>query len=172
MARLRLLLPFCFIIGSLHAQQPAKSLVKTERTTDENGQRISFEIPQSWKFSGGIISDSRGHKVGEFMPGTIANCSYKSGSDYLKELKAGYADDIGAPRFVGSRTLLIGKTSWTEGVRNVPLWNGHGDAGRWYAHYFFAFLDKKCFEIVFYSRQRQLPNEENFRLILTSIKLI
>jgi hypothetical protein len=172
MARLCLLLAFCFILGSLQAQQAAKSPVKKERTTDENGQHISFEIPQTWKFSNGIISDSRGQKVGEFMPGTIANCPYKSGSDYLKELKAGYADDIGSPRFAGSRTLLVGKTSWTEGVRNVPLWNGHGDAGRWYAHYFFAFIDKKCFEIAFYSRQRQLPSEEKFIAILASIKLV
>jgi hypothetical protein len=172
MARPCLLLAFCFIIGSLHAQQSAKLPVKKERTTDENGQHISFEIPQNWKFSGGIISDSRGQKVGEFMPGTIADCPYKSGSDYLKELKAGYADDIGSPQFVGSRTLIINTTAWTEGVRNVPLWNGHGDAGRWYAHYFFAFLDKKCFEIAFYSKQRQLPNEENLKAILASIKLI
>ena len=155
-----------------HAQQPLSTASKTAIFTDENGQRISFKLPQNWKFSGGIILNAAGKKVGEFMPGTIANCAYKSGTDYLKELRAGYPDDMGSPRFVGSRTFVVGQTNWTEGVRNIPAWDGKSNTGRWYAHSFFALLNKKCFIINFYSQQRQLPEEDKFRGILASLKLL
>ena len=124
MARDYIALFFCLIANSLSAQQPIKILVKTEDFRDENGQRISFQLPQNWKFEGGIVTNAKGIKVGEFMPGTIADCKYKSGSDFIRKLRAGYPDDMGNPQFVGSRTLLIGSTTWTEGVRNVPAWDG------------------------------------------------
>ncbi|QKG56796.1 hypothetical protein GKZ68_09285 [Hymenobacter sp. BRD128] len=162
----------CFAISSSYAQQTSKALVKKATFTDDNGQRIAFELPQTWKFDGSVILSDNGKKVGEFMPGTVADCKYQSGAEYLKELRVGYPDDMGSPRFVGSRTLVIGKTTWTEGVRNVPAWDGKSNTGRWYAHSFFALLNKHCFVINFYSPQRQLPEEAKMENILASIKIL
>ena len=171
MKRLCLLLAFYLLAGHLSAQQSALPVTKKLIFTDENGQRIAFAMPQAWKFDGSVFSDAKGHKVGEFIPGASAGCQYKTGSGFLKSLRAG-EPEAPNPEFSGSRTLIIEKTTWTEGVLHVPCWDGYGNTSKWYAHCFFAFLNKECFEITFYSRQLQLPNEENVKAILTSIKLL
>ena len=172
MKRLVALLLFCFTAGFSYAQPTGGLALGNQTFKDDSGQRISFELPQTWKFEGGIIENATGRKVGEFMPGTIPGCPYQSGIEYLQELRAGYPDDMGNPRFVGARTLVIGKITWTEGVRNIPAWDGKNNTGRWYSHSFFALLNKRCFVINFYSQQRQLPEEERFKGILASIKLL
>lgn len=166
-----ILLLFCSFGGVTYAQSPT-NLVKQASFTDDNGQRISFELPQNWRFEGGIIYNAAGRKAGEFTPGTIADCHYKSGTDFIKELRAGYPDDVSNPQFLGSRILVIDKTTWTEGIRNVPAWDGKRNAGRWYMHSCFALLSKRCFEITFYSQQKQLSNEDPFEKVLASIKLL
>jgi hypothetical protein len=168
MKRLCLLLFFYSLVGSLPAQQLVLPATKKLIFSDDNGQRIAFEMPQAWKFDGSVFSDAKSHKVGEFI-GTSADCRYKTGSGFLKSLRVG-EPEAPNPEFTGSRTLVIGITTWTEGVLHVDSWDGYGNTRKWYAHCFFALLNKKCFEITFYSKQRQLPNEENVRAILASIK--
>lgn len=172
MDKLVTILMLYFATGFSYAQQIDKVAVRKQAFKDDSGQRISFELPQTWKFEGGIIENAAGKKVGEFMPGTMPGCTYKSGNEWLKELRVGYPDDMGNPRFVGARTLIVGKITWTEGVRNVPAWDGKNNTGRWYAHSFFALLNNHCFALMFYSQQRQLPEEEKFKDILASIRLL
>lgn len=171
MKRLGLLVACGVWAGLAGAQVPAAP-TKLVLTTDDAGQRVAFAIPRAWRFRGGVLTDGQGRKVGELAPGTLPGCPYASGAAYLAELRAGYPDDVGDPRFVGSQTLVLANATWTEGVRNVPAWDGARNAGRWYAHSFFARLGKQCFALTFYSPQRQLPGEDTYRKILASIKLL
>jgi hypothetical protein len=159
--------------GSVALAQSARPAAsRKEIFTDDNGQRISFKLPPTWTFSDGILRNAAGKKVGEFTPGTLADCTYTSGSGYLQELRAGYADDMGNPRFVGARTFVAGPTTWTEGVRNIPAWDGKSNTGRWYSHSFFGLLNKKCFVLTFYSPQRPLLEEDKVKGILASLALV
>lgn len=172
MKKAGLSLLFCFATAIAEAQQPAKKLVKKEEFVDtDSGQHIFFEIPQTWKFENGTIESPSGAKLGEFTTGVLADYNYESGSEFIKGLKKGYADDVGNVVFVDSRVLVIGATTWTEGVRNVPLWDGKSNTSRWYTHDFFAILNKQKFLITFYNKQKQLPDEEAYKAILASIRL-
>ncbi|MBC6609298.1 hypothetical protein H8B15_00070 [Hymenobacter sp. BT507] len=172
MKLLRIVLFIFLGVRSLNAQQPLLSLVKKYTTIDDTGQKISFELPVSWSFEDGLLRNSRKAKVGEFTSGVIADYPFASGADFIQQLKAGYPDDAGNPTFIGSRTLTLGRQTWTEGIRQVPLWDGKTNAKRWYTHDFFTVLNRKCFLITFYSTQKVLPEELNVRQILASIKLL
>lgn len=161
---------FSLVIGGLHAQQSPSSPAR-KNFVDEAGQRISFSLPAGWRFNEGTITNLKGAKLAEFSPGTMPDCSYKNGTAYIQELKAGYPDDVGSPRFVGSRTWALQQTTWTEGIRNVPAWDGKANKGRWYTHDFFAIIDQKCFLMTFFSVQQQLPEEEKVKRFLASLTL-
>lgn len=162
----------CLYTEDSNAQQPAPSPTKKYSTVNDTGQKISFELPVFWSFEDGIIHSSRKAKLGEFTTGLLADSQCASGADFIKQLKAGYTDDIGNPQFVSSRTLIIGKQTWTEGIRNVPLWDGKTNTKRWYTHDFFTILNGECFLITFYSLQKNLPEEPNVRQVLLSVKLL
>jgi len=161
----------CTMATQAVGQQPALPITKTEVFVDENGQRIRFTLPVRWQLAGSTITNKTGAKVAEFAPGTLANCAHQNGAAYLRELKAGYPDDMDNPRFVGSKTLVLNQTTWTEGIRNVPAWDGKANTGRWYTHDFFAIINKKCFLMTFYSLQPQLQNQADVRRLLASIRL-
>ena len=161
---------FHLVLGDLQAQQRPLPPATKKSFVDEAGQRISFVLPAGWRFANGIITNLKGTKVAELLPGTLPDCPYKNGAVYLRELKAGYPDDMDA-RFVGSRTWLLRQTTWTEGIRNTPAWDGRANTGRWYTHNFFALLNKKCFLMTFFSPQRQLQDEEKVRSFLASLTL-
>ena len=160
------------ITGNLYAQQPASTPPKPQIFVDDEGQKIAFTLLPSWKFISGTITDKKGHKLAEFSPGTFQECSFKNGTDFIKELKAGYPDDMGNPRFINSRTLVINGIPWTEGIRNVPAWDGKHNGGRWFTHDFFTKLNGRCFKITFFSLKQVLLEETAVRKFLTSVKLL
>ena len=161
---------FSLATDSLHAQQTTLPATK-KSFVDEAGQYISFGLPTGWRYNSGTITNLKGVKLAEFSPGTLPDCPHQNGAAYIQALKAGYPDDMANTRFVGSRTLVLHQITWTEGIRNVPAWDGKGNSGRWYTHGFFAIINGKCFLMTFFSAQKQLQDEEKVRRFLASIAL-
>lgn len=155
-------------IYSAPAQVPTALPVKQQIYVGETKDSIGFAIPKNWQFDGSVLQDARDKKVGEFFG--FEHCQHQNGAAFIRALKAGDPDDQGDTRYVGSSVLTLGSRQWTEGVQNIPLWDGINNNKRWYKHTFFSHIQGKCLTVAFYSFSRQLPQEATYRSILASIK--
>ena len=132
-------------------------------------QNLKLNIPANWTMEYGIFLNRKHKKVGEVL-GFIDDCSFKTHRDYIKQVRKGYIDDPTTTKFISSDTITLNKRLWTRALRTVEMWNGKGGGEKAFSYEYFTFLERKCFQVTFYSKQKKPVEKTLYEQVLSSIQ--